>query len=176
VSIIHRAFVFDVDSFISELSPMLTHALTNNNVEELRRFIATHARILKDPYEGESLIENWEDGLEVRDAHQYGDIALTKYYDLAADIGLGSKWLDLDRLLPENDRPVLLGRTLGRENNPFDPGKSGSYFQTKADLVSSLSRLELFLHSNPKLRPDFSKARRMLQCAADSKIGLYVTF
>src|SRR5690349_15161787 len=92
MSMEHKAFVFDWESFLQELSELLFSALVSDDTTRLKAWINSNVADLKDPYEGEPLTKDWEDTLDVKDAHQYGDFALTKYYDPARDIGLGHEW------------------------------------------------------------------------------------
>src|SRR5205807_7996746 len=77
--------------------------------------------------------ENWEAVIETNDAHQYGDFALTKYYDPTTDVGLGTSWEHIQELIANDPTLVespILGTPLGPIASPFDPGKMGAYFQS----------------------------------------------
>src|SRR5437762_1246641 len=95
----HKAFPFDYWSFDKELRPLVERSLATGESELLRSFIALHWRTLKDPYEGRPLSLQWEEILETRDPHQYGDHALTKYYDPTNDIGLGPLWDEVQKAI-----------------------------------------------------------------------------
>jgi hypothetical protein len=138
----HKAFVFDTKAFDLEVRPVLERALSDGDTRGLVDFIRGNVDVLKDPYEGEPLNENWENSLQVRDPHQYGDFALTKYYDPRQDIGLGRDWEEVQSLLLAEigtDLPIL-GRPIGPPNSLFDPGKMGSYFQSEADVRDHLAK------------------------------------
>src|SRR5262245_50929549 len=77
----HKAFVVDYEAFADQLSDILKTALVTNNDDDLVHFIEANISSLKDPYEGDPLDSSWEDLVETKDAHSYGDIALTKFYD-----------------------------------------------------------------------------------------------
>ncbi|NMZ19019.1 hypothetical protein HBO08_18560 [Pseudomonas rhodesiae] len=51
----HKAFIFDFDSFDSELRPLLEASLRSGNIEPLRCFILSNKELLVDPYEGDAL-------------------------------------------------------------------------------------------------------------------------
>src|SRR5207302_666883 len=88
----HKAFVLDHAGFLRELGEVLYRALATGDCGPLVRFIEAHRGSLTDPYEGEPLEASWESMLETRDAHQYGDFALTRFYDPRADDGLAYEW------------------------------------------------------------------------------------
>jgi hypothetical protein len=174
VSLEQRAFVFDFRSFSSELAPLLDEAIGTGSVEALRAFIAAHVAELRDPNEGDKLDEAWESRMETRDPHQYGDVALTKYYSPTLDIGLGSKWSEVDdelRALNPDLGDVLLGRTIGPSDSPFDPGKMGAYFQSPELVAENIVRLNSVAGSSA-----VAASRRLLEHAASEGKGLYVTF
>jgi hypothetical protein len=140
----HKAFVFDFQGFEKELRPILEKALASNNSSELLRFIEANRASLKDPYEGEPLGEDWREMAEGQDPHQWGDFALTKYYEPSDDRGLGPRWeaLQSQLLAKLGKDQALLGKTVGPPANPFDPGKMGSYFQSEEDVKANLSELQ----------------------------------
>jgi hypothetical protein len=172
----HKAFVFNFQGFEKELRPLLERALRSNDSSELLRFIHSNRASLKDPYEGAPLEEDWRETADDQDAHQSGDIALTKYYEPSDDLGLGPEWEDLQSQLLARlgkDEP-LLGRTVGPPTNPFDPGKMGAYFQTEEDVRLHLGELR-------QLQSDgaWEQANRLVEilaAAAAMGRGLYITF
>jgi len=172
VTMEHKAFAFDYAGFQRELLPLLAKALANDSSQALIAFIKAEPASFRDPYEGEPLEDNWESLMETNDIHQYGDVALTKYYNPGADIGLGSKW-EAIRLVLENElgtsAPVL-GYPIAAEGRVFDPGKSGSYFQSEQDVQVHLARLERL--EEPRLEPLVT----LLNKARAQETGLYVTF
>lgn len=175
----HKAFLFDYNTFDRELRPLLESALVTSDCSGLSSFVSTNLSVLRGPYEGQPLDTNtnWETMIETHDAHQYGDFALMKYYDPTADIGLGSGWRRVQELVASNpalpESPIL-GHTIGSNDNPFDPGKMGSYFQAPYQVqdhyryVSTLARRQ----ESDALR----RAIEMLESVARAKTGLYVTF
>jgi hypothetical protein len=166
----HKAFAFDFGAFNRELRPILERALRGGATTELRKFILDHRDSLVDPYEGEPLAEDWEDALEYKDAHQYGDFALTRYYDPTQDIGLRSSWRAMENTIGvQSDLPSpLLGRTIGDVTNWFDPGKMGSYFQSSEDVADNLARIRSHLRA--------SDLRDVIAMLEGAPRGLYITF
>ena len=161
----HKAYVFNYKSFENELMPILANCLKNGDIELLRSFIAAHKDSVTDPYEGEELPSNWEDALENRDVHEYGDYALTRYYDPSEDIGLGERWLQLDDRL----QTLALGTPLG-EAILFDPGRMGSYFQSPDQIAEALRLAQAI---QPAL-PGVADLANLLRSGRAK--GLYVTF
>ena len=179
MSMEHKAFVLDYGDFANQLSDILKTALVTDNDDNLVHFIEANISSLKDPYEGEPLDSSWEDLVETKDAHSYGDFALTKFYDPASDIGLGYNWEAIENLLNDASSglgSVILGSPLGPANNYFDPGKMGSYFQTPSEVQKNLSLLENLVQQKPELSAGLSGAIEMFQQAAEDGKGLYVTF
>lgn len=167
----HKAFVFDYAGFYDELYGILLAGLRFGSVAGLRDFISGNLNALKDPYEGKPLCGDWERMIEFPDVHQYGDFALTKYYNPSEDIGLGHRWehfQDLFGALGGLGWSPVLGEAIGPEENYFDPGKLGSYFQTPSQVNENLTRL-LSL-------PEAMDLVTMLNRAAACEKGLYLTF
>jgi hypothetical protein len=181
MSMSHKAYAFDWLRFErNELSRVLWHALETSNPAALRSYITAHVDELKDPYEGEPLDLAWEEKLENRDVHEYGDYALTRFYDPAEDWGsIAAQWRAIDgRLSTDADRSALLGTPFGPPGNYFDPGRQGSYFQTPEEIAESLSRVRQFSTADLEEYQEESLKRfeqLLKQCAADHR-GLYVTF
>lgn len=174
----HKAFIFDYSDFESQLKAILENALASGDSSSIKRYIAENLAHLKDPYEGEMLNENWESMLEIQDPHQYGDFALTKFYDALEDIGLGYDWESIQDLLSHksNCKTIILGLPIGLDNNYFDPGKLGSYFQSPAEVKQHLRLLENIIDDNPDLASLLDSAFQMLQAASQVDKGLYITF
>ena len=173
----HKAFLFDGDRFDVELRPVLEAALSTGDCSPLVDFIRDNLDALTDPYEGEPLEPDWESLLETKDADNYGDFALTKYYDPASDIGLGAGWDLIQDLVaddPAADTSPILGTTVGPDDSPFDPGKMGSYFQSPSQAAASLRRLRDLARESPS--DAAADAVRMLEQAVEAGKGLYVTF
>lgn len=167
----HKAFIFDYDSFSRELKPILETALQSGNSDRLIEFIEANRAQLKDPYEGEPLDENWMDAIASQDPHQFGDFALTKYYDPANDTGLGADWQRVQDILPQDltESPIL-GTPLGPI---FDPGKMGSYFQANDQVSRNIEYLKALSNSKDEA---VVSAAQMLEAARNARKGLYVTF
>jgi hypothetical protein len=125
---------------------------------------------LTDPYEGEPLSADWRDTLGSRDVHNYGDYALTRFYDPANSCGIGYPWTRLDDQLPEPAANAMLGFPIGPAQNRFNPGAYGSYFQTPSDVEESLALLR------PHACPDLERYLELLQRCAVERRGVYVTF
>jgi hypothetical protein len=177
MSMEHKAFLFDHDRFEQELRPVLERALAQGTSEDLKRFIVEHLQALKDPYEGLPLDEDWEDLLEFDEPDQYGDFALTKYYDPAEDFGLGSDWISVQEVI-ESRAPgasaLLLGKPLRGGDALFDPGKMGAYFCSPDDVREGLRFLQGLTASGEL--PEASAIAGLFGKAASAGDGLYITF
>ncbi len=173
----HKAFLFDYDSFDRELRAILEDGLRSGDHTRLVSFVDATLSDFRDPYEGEPLDDDWEAMIETQDSHQYGDFALTKYYNPTADIGLGAAWEDIQELVangPVIMESPILGSIIGPTDDPFDPGKMGSYFQSPQQVRNSQ---EYLLRLAKKEQAEvLNKAIQMLQEAADANTGLYITF
>ncbi len=175
----HKAYVFDYQAFEVQLGASLYEALLANNVTALADFITRNVGVLKDPLEGQPLTASWEELLEQRDVQEYGDIALTKFYDPGNNIGLRYNWQKaqdaLSKYLKGRLSPVL-GSPLGPPNNYFDPGRMGTYFQSPKQVETNLSLLESVAQQELNVLTTVDAVRRMLKLAVDVDRGLYVTF
>jgi|SRR5690554_900920 len=174
----HKAFIFDYDLFDQELRPLLERCLETGSIAPLKAFIDGDKRRFSDPYEGDALDDGWESYIEEVDPHQYGDFALTKYYQPSKDGGVGQNWEELQSLIADGQQiSPFLGTPVGPSDNYFDPGKMGSYFQSPRDVKSSFERLRAFEEKVPAyLRDDFQKYLDLLAGAISSGKGLYITF
>ena len=171
----HKAFIFDFDGFENELCPLIQHALRTDNCSGILEFICNNMDSLVDPYEGEQLQTDWEEMIEVADPHQYGDFALTKYYDPTQDIGLGLAWeVVQDHIDPNRTTSPILGTVVGEFESPFEPGKLGAYFQSRELIAQNLDYVQKIKQC--KSSADLDNAIRLLQVASSSEKGLYVTF
>jgi len=174
----HKAFRFDYQRFSDELESTLANAVTNNDPEPLEWFIEKNRSDLCDPNEGEKIPADWQSHTE-RDPQAYGDIALTQYYDPLDTIGLGYDWTEifdiLDKELPGGKR-LILGRACGTPGRYFDPGRYGSYFQSPLQVKNNLTVLNKLIADKPVLAEKLRPVAEMLQKAAESDSGLYVTF
>ena len=174
----HKAFIFDSDAFAIGLGSILAQGLSTSDNSGLVEFVNDNIAKLVDPYEGRPLTEDWQNLLETPDAHQYGDFALTKFYDPAADIGLGQDWQPVMKVLSlETPRStaIVLGQAFGPTGNYFDPGKLGSYFQSAEDVRRNLSEARSIEAYKPGIGPRLSGLLDILQQASEAGMGLYVT-
>ncbi|RMO97620.1 hypothetical protein ALQ33_01459 [Pseudomonas syringae pv. philadelphi] len=176
----HKAFIFDIDSFGSEFKPLLESCLLSGNVDQVRDFVVSNKQFLVDPYEGIPLDDNWEDMIEEKDVHQYGDFALTKYYSPVDDRGLGIWWSVIQEIPFDKNKlssSPFLGVPVGSDEVFFDPGKMGSYFQTENEVIDSLNKLlEIEVKVQNDALEDFREFKKLLEQAIDEKKGIYVTF
>ena len=176
----HKAFVFDSDGFNRELRPLLESALHSGGIEQIRMFIVSNKSSLVDPYEGGALGDDWEDMIEDKDVHQYGDFAITKYYSPAEDRGLGTEWECIKNIIldaSELGYSPILGLPVGTDGEFFDPGKMGSYFQSEEEVRESLNSLKKYELSVPDgSRELFEEFKGLLDQAVNEQKGIYVTF
>lgn len=177
----HKAFVFNCEGFERELKGILEEELHTDSYLRLREFILKNIDHIKDPYEGNILDEDWELMIENDDPHQYGDFALTKYYEPLDDIGIGMNWEKLQDIVGglaiEGESPIL-GTTVGSSDNPFDPGKMGAYFQSLSKVKQNLKFLNELKKegADRDIEVELKTSIKMLKAANEAKKGLYVTF
>jgi hypothetical protein len=126
----HKAYALDWSRFESDLLPLLLDALASDDPDTLEVYIDRHLHELSDPYEGQPLSADWRESLENRDVQEYGDYALTRFYDPGDCWGIGYEWARLSDQLPELAANAILGFPVGPAEHLFDPGRYGSYFQT----------------------------------------------
>lgn len=180
MSMEHKAYIFDFDTFSRELKPIMEAGLQSGSIDQIRAFIHSNKSSLCDPYEGEPLEDDWEDMIEDKDIHQYGDFAITKYYSPQQDKGMGYDWEDLQKIVLTGTgmkHSPILGVPLESDDNIFDPGKMGSYFQDNAQVLESLSairRIEGLLSGS--LKDTAIRFRNLLEQAVREDKGIYVTF
>jgi hypothetical protein len=91
MSMSHKAYTFDWRGFELDLRPLLENALVADNTGLLETFIDDHREVLTHPYEGEPLSDDWRAALENRDVHEYGDYALTRFYNPADGCGIAEE-------------------------------------------------------------------------------------
>ena len=171
----HKAFLFDYEEFEYELLSVLQNALATNECSALISFIQNNIDSLTDPFEGDPLTDDWERMIEREDAHQYGDVALTKYYDPTDDVGLGLGWQNVQELIPtERSTSPILGSIVRANENPFDPGKMGTYFQSKRQVAENLEFLRHLAEQESS--EELDEAIDLLQQAFRLEKGLFITF
>jgi hypothetical protein len=170
MSMEHKAFAFDWSAFEKELLPVLMDALATGDASSLACFVDEHRLQLTDPYEGNSLPEDWRAQNEVGDVQQVRDFAITKYYRVVDDSGVGSNWLRLDAALTAAERLALLGYVVGCEDLQLDPGRMGSYFQRPQDVQQSLESLR------GQSIPEMDNYLQLLRRCLANRLGVYVTF
>ena len=176
MSMEHKAFVFDYAAFERELRPTLLRALASGESADLVRFIDRAQCEFSDPYEGRPLRDDWQGALSNRDVHEYGDYALTKYYDPACDIGLSYDWQEVALELESHglSEMILLGSALESGGRVFDPGRMGSYVQSAVQVVANLDRVTAAISHIVATERALVRVRDMLALAREQ--GLYVTF
>ncbi|HBE18326.1 MAG TPA: hypothetical protein DEG17_01740 [Cyanobacteria bacterium UBA11149] len=176
----HKAFILDYNAFREEISDSLQKALLTGDLDSLIDFINMNIDSLKDSYEGQPLDYSWETMIELKDAHQYGDFALTKFYNPAHSIGLGYEWEDIQNILSseldETSLSMILGEPFGSENNYFDPGKMGSYFQSPEQVKKNWQIIQNLVKFKFKKIDNLSILIGMFQQAVAIEQGLYITF
>ncbi len=163
MSMEHKAFEFDWNSFESELLAIFRHLDTKDAEVLLESFINKNIDFLTDPYEGNPLDTNWRDNLEAGGVQELADIALTKYYDVKTDFGLANHWLSIECNVSVDAKCSLLGEPIAG----FDPGYMGSYFQSSEQLKNSVSVLS---RECIEIIPDFVSELKTITK------GVYVTF
>src|SRR6059058_715754 len=96
----HRAYAFNWQSFErDELHDILAAALESGDPRSIAEYIEAHREAVKDPYQGHPIAPDWQATLANRDVHEYGDFALTRFYNPADDRGIGEPWLQIDSTL-----------------------------------------------------------------------------
>jgi hypothetical protein len=178
MSMEHKAFLFDHRTFTKRLAPILYEALVAGTVEPLIRYIQDNQEHLTDPYEGAPLDAGWRDLVTPLDAHQLGDFALTMFYSPRDNVGLGYEWQaaleHIEEYLGTEAEAVVLGKPFGPPDNPFDPGKMGSYFQSEQTVEKQLTAVTTAVVGGDAEPLRF--VSRMLTRAHEARRGLYVTF
>ncbi len=170
MSMDHKAFAFDWNSFERGLLPILIGSLTSGDGEPIKAFIQEHLEQLSDPYEGNPLPDDWRSLLVNGDVQELADFALTLYYQPSDDQGVGPAWIRLAQQLPTEIQTTLLGKPIGMTARLFDPGRMGSYFQTPEQVQDSTQSLSEYGRS------DLYHYRRLLEECKSRRLGIYVTF
>jgi hypothetical protein len=204
VSIDHKAWLFDYRAFERELADTLYGALQTGDGRALKAFIDRHSGELTDQWTEERFGPDWEEELRRRpgkppaeyDVQDYGDIALTKYYDVSDSRGLS---YDFDAVhaylaglpaLADVADALICGYPFGPAGRPFDPGRMGTGFITAGQAKELHGRLRRRLprppgpgasvyagcHYKPRSAEQVSRAlaclRGLYEDAAESDRGL----
>jgi hypothetical protein len=190
MSMDHKAYGFSYDAFNTGLRPLLVDGLRTGDPAPIRQFIEANRDHVVDPYEAEPLDEDWEEKVDPKDIHTYGDFALTRYYSPLDDFGLDGEWMDLsDRLdaagigneltlghpvgIPDREPFEVVGGEVGLAGTWFDPGKLGSFFQSPTMVREHLN---LIRDSRSRLGDSIEPILVMLERADTTGRGMYVTF
>ena len=173
----HKAFAFDYDLFAQELMPLLVNALESRTTSGLAQFIDLNLGRLRYPNDGATLGPDWRTTAEYHTPDEYGDFALTKYYQ-DNNIGIGYEWEEVRDIImaarPDLKVLPILGDAIGPVHSPFNPGKLGSYFQTYEQAVANLSLARTLAE---EWGSDLlGSTVGMLDAAVQHRLGLYVTF
>ncbi len=180
MSMSHKAFVFDYNSFSSQFLGILLESLEKINKEKLIDFIQQNIENIQHPDEGLSVDSLWQNLIKVGDVQEYADFALTKFYYSDDDIGLDYEWQDVEKILNEefllDSNLILLGRTICFADNCFDPGRMGSYFQSFDEVQENLKIIKKYLEQKPEFLNSLQVLIGMFQNAVIKQQGLYITF
>lgn len=179
MSMEHKAFLFAYTDFVEQLAPLLLQALQQSDARVLIDFIETHRDTITDPYEGLPLDDGWGAANELKSVQEAGDFALTTFYVPNDDVGLGSDWLEIQDFLNAheiNTTDILLGLYFGPEDDIFDPGKMGSYFQSEEQVRTHLATLRALVERDRAAEDVLGGLIDMFERAVQENKGLYVTF
>lgn len=166
----HKAFAFDWQRFDADLAPLLRSALSTNDGAALVEFIHRERLNLTDPYQGEPLSIDWDSTLENGNVQELGDFAITRYYNVIQDAGIGELWIAVSDALSEDGANSLLGVPLCDGERYFDPGSQGAYFQSPQMVRQSYS----ILRGNRS--SELASFVALLRRCVSKDIGVYVTF
>lgn len=129
----HKAYLFRYDQFQQELAGSLQRSLQTDEVGPLRRFINRYRASLTDQETEEALAEDWEEVYGAPpDVQQYADLALTRYFDVNENLGLGhgfdalSAYLRSVASLSGQAGALICGERFGPKGQRLDPGQMGT--------------------------------------------------
>jgi hypothetical protein len=162
----HKAYEFDWQAFSAEMLPWLSGVLAANDSKRLTAFVDANIVACRSPYDEQHLSRSWQEMLEVGDAQEIADFALTKYYNPALDHGVGDVWAEMEDELPASLKIALLGQSIPH----FDPGRQGSYFSTPSDAEKNAT---LLTHMEVQALSEYGN---FLARASGNGFGVYVTF
>jgi hypothetical protein len=131
LSIDHKAYLFREAEFRDVLAGLLGRALRSGNSGPLREFIRRHRASLTDAM-GRKLGADWENRLgDDPDVHRYADLALSRYYDRTASLGLGfgfgwlAAYLCTVPGVARQADVLICGKLFGPKGKRLDPGRWG---------------------------------------------------
>lgn len=196
MSMEHKAFVFDTKTYMEQLNNLLVDRGANDDIATIRQFIKEHLDIMRSPYTGGELDEDWEEEIEKGDIQEYADFALTGYYDPNEDIGLSYEWDMLLEALKKLDfieaEYCILGKSIQKENFRIEPGYCGLglvyaedipwlyqkliIVQNRLDEIN-IEELKSFIEIEQEdLKSVFEDLISIFQSALNDKKGLMLTF
>jgi hypothetical protein len=148
MSICHKAWLFDYDSFDAEFADLLYEALESDDIGPVAAFIDRHHALMTDFGSEERLLADWASGLESADVQSLADLAMTKYYDVRAENGLAhgfdalSAYLETVGALRGDADALLYGYLFGPEGRRLDPGLMGTGLVSRREACRLLAVLE----------------------------------
>lgn len=124
----HKAFLFDTETFHSEIEPVMKESV--RNIEAAHRYICAHLDELQSPYTGNTLDEDWEDEFGEPNLQVYFDILLTACYDVDDDCGLDYMWDAVNEVIKsldvfEDGELPVTGHKVEIDDVVVDPGMEG---------------------------------------------------
>jgi hypothetical protein len=173
----HKAYLLDYDTFSTNLRPLIEHSLQTASTVQLVVFIESNLSSLRSPDTWRLLTTDWKGEVDIDDVQLCGDIALTKYR-VNSNIGLSYEWEELFNVFSTEYKGLatspILGEILQVAGVSFDPGRLGTYFQSRKAVIANLSLVKQAAKGwgEDLLRP----AVLMLQEAIEAEKGLFVTF
>jgi hypothetical protein len=133
MSIDHKAYLFRYDQFQEELADLVLRSLRTGELGPLRTFINRHRASLTDHATEEPLADDWEEEYgQEPDVQRYADLALTRYYDLTDNLGLGYgfdallAYLRTVSRLARHADGLICGSLFGPKGKRLDPGRMGT--------------------------------------------------
>jgi hypothetical protein len=78
--------------------------------------------------------------------------------------------------LPIHPLNIILGYSFGPDNNYFDPGRMGAFFQSPEQVKNHLQILQNFIEQKPDFAIKLKDLLSMLEQAEASEKGFYTTF
>ena len=187
MSISHKAWLFDHSAFTKELAGTLELALVTGSGEVLERFIERNRSSLCCPEAEEPLGPDWREDVDLGDVQALADIALTRYYDLADEQGLGQLfdavyvYLRSVPALGECAELLIGGELFGPAGDRLDPGRMGTGL-VPAPVAAEFHKLLEQVEWPPLPAPDaelYAECRRApvsaeeIQAALDQLLELY---